>query len=131
MRTADLVAHLNAPPTSTSFRIRAVTARAAHVTLERTEINPPAGPRGVSAAKFVSTQESDLAKKVFQVHGIDAAEREFLPRHRFAGGDQLAVLPPLTRIICPAMKEAFSEARKTMASAISSGLPPRLSGTAE
>jgi hypothetical protein len=58
MRTADLVAHLNARPTSTSFRIRAATARAAHVTLERTEINPPAGPRGVSAAKFVSTQES-------------------------------------------------------------------------
>jgi len=43
---------------------------------------------------------------------------------------QLAVLPPLTRTIWPVMKEAFSEATKATASAISSGLAPRLSGTA-
>jgi hypothetical protein len=27
-------------------------------------------------------------------------------------GDQLAVLPPLTRMICPVTKEVFSEARR-------------------
>ena len=43
---------------------------------------------------------------------------------------QLAVLPPLTRMICPVMKDARAEARKVMASAISWGLAPRLSGTA-
>ena len=43
---------------------------------------------------------------------------------------QLAVLPPLMRTTCPVMNDALSEARKAMASAISSGLAPRLSGTA-
>ena len=48
----------------------------------------------------------------------------------FADLGQLAVLPPLTRMIWPVMNEAFSEPRKTIASAISSGRAPRLSGTA-
>jgi hypothetical protein len=43
---------------------------------------------------------------------------------------QLAVLPPFTRMIWPVMNVALSEATKTMASAISSGVPPRFRGTA-
>src|SRR6266436_4002440 len=81
MRTADLVAHLNARPTSTSFRIRAATARAAHVTRERTEINPPAGPRGVSAVEFASTQDR-------MVSG-GAAKREPTAIQRRRGGEGL------------------------------------------
>src|SRR4029077_18150723 len=50
-------------------------------------------------------------------------------RHGAIG--QAAVLPPLTRMIWPVMNVAFSEARNTIASAISSGLAPRLSGTDE
>src|ERR1700712_3606308 len=44
--------------------------------------------------------------------------------------DHEAVLPPLILTIWPVMKDALSEARNTMASAISSGFAPRLSGTA-
>src|ERR1700741_4609498 len=40
-----------------------------------------------------------------------------------------AVLPPSTRYDAPVMNEALADARKTMVSAISSGLPTRLSGT--
>jgi hypothetical protein len=40
-----------------------------------------------------------------------------------------AVLPPLTSMIWPVIYEAFSDARKTIASAISSGLPARANGT--
>jgi hypothetical protein len=40
-----------------------------------------------------------------------------------------AVLPPLTAMTWPVMNEALAEAAKTMASAISSGLPTRFSGT--
>src|ERR1700722_5693493 len=40
-----------------------------------------------------------------------------------------AVFPPLTAMIWPVMNEALAEATKTMASAISSGLPARFSGT--
>jgi hypothetical protein len=42
---------------------------------------------------------------------------------------QAAVLPPFTRMIWPVMNAALSEATKTIASAISSGFAPRLSGT--
>jgi len=44
-------------------------------------------------------------------------------------GNQLAVLPPFTPITWPVMKLALLEARNTIASAISSGLPARLTGT--
>jgi hypothetical protein len=40
-----------------------------------------------------------------------------------------AVLPPFTAMTWPVMNEALAEATKTMASAISSGLPARFSGT--
>jgi hypothetical protein len=40
-----------------------------------------------------------------------------------------AVLPPLTAMTWPVMNEALAEATNTMASAISSGLPARFSGT--
>jgi hypothetical protein len=42
----------------------------------------------------------------------------------------VAVLPPLILTIWPVMKDALPDARNTMASAISSGFAPRLSGTA-
>src|SRR6202008_2444584 len=40
-----------------------------------------------------------------------------------------AVLPPSTAIVAPVMKDALSDDRNTIDSAISSGLPTRLSGT--
>src|SRR5947207_9186655 len=44
-------------------------------------------------------------------------------------GTLLGCLPPSTRYDAPVMNDALSDARKTMVSAISSGLPTRLSGT--
>jgi len=49
--------------------------------------------------------------------------RRFVERHHDA------VLPPFTAMTWPVMNEALAEATKTMASAISSGLPARFSGT--
>src|SRR2546423_1851465 len=46
-----------------------------------------------------------------------------------AASNHVAVLPPLILTIWPVMKDALFEARNTMASAISSGFAPRLSGT--
>src|ERR1700675_2885438 len=43
--------------------------------------------------------------------------------------DYAAVLPPLTLMIWPVMNEALAELANTIASAISSGLPARFSGT--
>src|SRR5258705_12817619 len=42
-----------------------------------------------------------------------------------------AVLPPATAIVAPVMKDALSDDRNKIDSAISSGLPMRLSGTPE
>ena len=42
---------------------------------------------------------------------------------------QPAVLPPSAVSICPVTNDAFSEARKMVARAISAGLPTRPSGT--
>jgi hypothetical protein len=62
--------------------------------------------------------------------GGNVLETALTSQTLFSDRDQLAVLPPLILTIWPVMKDALSEARNTMASAISSGFPPRLSGTA-
>jgi hypothetical protein len=43
---------------------------------------------------------------------------------QLAVSDHVAVLPPSILMIWPVMKDALSEARNTMASAISSGFAP-------
>ena len=92
MRTADLVAHLFARPISTSFRIRAATARAAHFTQERTEINSPAGPRGVTAVKFASTQDP-WGKAIERGEGLGEACR--------SEGGLALIRQPLLRLLLP------------------------------
>src|SRR6267142_5249139 len=49
---------------------------------------------------------------------------------QLAASDHVAVFPPLILMIWPVTKDALSEARNTIASAISSGFAPRLSGMA-
>jgi hypothetical protein len=61
--------------------------------------------------------------------GIRLNVRSLLERGKVRERDHDAVLPPLTAMIWPVMNEALAEAAKTMASAISSGLPARFSGT--
>jgi len=52
MRTANLVDHCNVRRISTAFRIRAATARAAHILRARTQIKLSTGMRGAPTAKF-------------------------------------------------------------------------------
>ena len=57
---ANLVAHLNAQPISTRFRIQPATVRAVQVMREPTGINLPAGARGArrtgSASQTLETR---------------------------------------------------------------------------
>jgi hypothetical protein len=53
MRMANLVAHLNAKPISTRFRIQLATVRGVQVMREPTGIDLPAGARRASTVKLV------------------------------------------------------------------------------
>ena len=57
---ATLVAHLNAQPVSTRFRIRLATVRAVQVMREPTGINLPAGARRASTVKLAHTDSLRL-----------------------------------------------------------------------
>jgi Resolvase, N terminal domain len=70
-----------------------------------------------------------LSPERYDDGGLSGASLERPALQMLAVSDHVAVLLPLILMIWPVMKDALSEARNTMASAISSGFAPRLSGT--
>jgi hypothetical protein len=79
--------------------------------------------RGISGCRFRTTPPTGRFRRRADYSSLPFIDLVIAP-------DQLAVLPPLTRMIWPVMNRALLEARKLIASATSSDVPARFRGMA-
>jgi hypothetical protein len=91
------------------------------VMIDNLPAHKAAGVREAIEARGATLRYLDLAEERSLRRGL--LVRKLVERRHEA------VLPPLTAMTCPVMNEALAEAANTIASAISSSLPARFSGT--